>query len=112
MKPDATMLELWQGKDARSRRCGGDVRALCREMMEKQERPRAAMPLVRDLAASQAAHRARIATLPPPAPGEVLLPDDPLIAELREVRAALARERAADVLVLREEPPGYGATKD
>ena len=112
MKPDTTIQELWQSKDARSRRCGGDVRALCRELMEKQERPHTAMPLVRDFAASQAAHRARIESLPPPVAGEVLLPDDPIIAELREIRAARARERAAGLSVLREEPPESGKKDD
>ena len=112
MKPDTTMLELWQSKDTRSHRFGGDVRALCRHLMEKQETPHATMPLVRDFTASQAAHRARIAELPPPVAGEVLLPDDPIIAELREIRAALGQERAAGLSMLREEPPEYGEKKD
>jgi len=112
MKPDTTMLELWQSKDARARRFPGDVRALCRELMEKQETVHANMPLVRDFAASQAAHCARIVELPPPVAGEALLPDDPILAELREIRAALAQERAGDASVLREEPPGYGERKD
>lgn len=112
MKPDTTIQELWQVKDARSRRSAGNVRELCHELMEKQELPHAAMPLVRDFAASQAAHRARIESLPPPVAGEVLLPDDPIIAELREIRVARAQERSAGSSVLREEPPESGKKRD
>jgi len=112
MKPDTTMQELWRSKEARALRCGGDVRALCRELMEKQERPPTTMPLVRDLPASQAAHGTRITLLPPPLSGEVLLPDDPVIAELREIRATLARQRAADAPVLREDSAEYGKGLD
>lgn len=108
MKPDTTMQELWRSKDERSQRFGGDVRALCRHLMEKQGTAHAGMPLVQDYAASQEAHRARIAKLPPPVAGEVLLPDDPIIAEVRAIRARLWEEREAGTSVVREEPPQPG----
>lgn len=108
MKPDTTMQELWRSKDERSQRFGGDVRALCRHLMETQGTAHANMPLVQDHVASQEAHRARIATLPPPVAGDVLLPDDPIIAEVRAIRAQLSREREAGTSIVREEPPTPG----
>ena len=44
--------------------------------------------------------------------GDVLLPDNPVIAELREIRATLARQRAADAPVLREDSAEYGKGLD
>lgn len=112
MEPDITIQELWQSKEGRSHRFGGDVRALCRHLMEHQEAGSSDCPLVLNLAASRAQHEERIAKLPPPVPGEVLLPDDPIIAELREIRASHRLERKEHQSILREEPPEYGETKE
>lgn len=108
MKPDAILQELWRIKDEHSRRFDGDVRALCGHLMEKQRTPHPDMPLVTDFAASKAAHRARIAQLPPPVPGEVLLPEDPIMAELRAIRAELSKEYETGSAVVRENPPKPG----
>lgn len=111
MKPDITMKELWQSKDARSQRFGGNLRSLCLHLMENQTKRQGDHPLVLDLSASRAAHEARIAKLPPPLDGDVLLPDDAILAELREVRASIAAEEETASAV-REEPSQYEQKKE
>ena len=112
MSTDATLQELWQIKDARSLSVNGDIRTLCRRLMETQDTTHGEMPLIRDFEASVAAHRQRIANLPPPAAGEALLPDDAVMAELRSIRENLPRGSGEPVAILREEPPPYGGKKD
>jgi len=112
MNTDATLQELWQIKDARALSFAGDVRALCRRLMETQNTTHREMPLIRDFDASVAAQRQRIAKLPAPVAGEDLLPDDAVMGELRSIRENLPRGSGEPVAVLREEPPPYGGKKD
>jgi len=112
MKGDTIMLELWQSKDARSRRFGGDVRALCRHLMDNQESRQGSFPLVKNLEGSLKAHEIRISNLPLPVPGSVLLPDDPVMAELREIRSALHVKRMHHQSAVGEVPPEYGDKQD
>jgi hypothetical protein len=74
--------------------------------MEAQLLPREGTPLVQDLQASLKQQTARIARLPERPLVDEFLPEDPIFAELRSVRAQLAQEREASAL--REKPPRYG----
>lgn len=86
MNTDPILEELWKIKDSLARDAGYDVYRLGENVRRwAAEHPELMTPLVQDLAASRAAHEARIAKLPAPLTGEMLL---------------------------REEPPDYGEKKD
>ena len=106
MKTDPILEEMWRVKDQLGERYSGDPRAVCAHLTEAQLLPRPGTPLVFDLNSSLKRQAARIAQLPQRVPVGAFLPDDPIIAEVRRVRAQLAQERGASAL--REEPPKHG----
>lgn len=78
MKTDPILEELWRIKDSLAREAGYDVYRLCENVRQwAAEHPQLAKPLVQDIAASRVEHEERIAKLPPPAPGEMLLREEP-----------------------------------
>jgi hypothetical protein len=62
-------------------------------------------PMVNSPEELQARLRAREATEPPPPPGKPYRVYDPIIAEVHRTREKLQRERQAEALILKDEPP-------
>jgi hypothetical protein len=105
METDTTMAEMWRVKDELGARFAWNPRAICADLMAKQQQPHTDLPLVDDLTATLTRHAARIGKLPAALPTEAFMLDDPIIAEVRRNRQKLAEERADSHLILKEEPP-------
>jgi hypothetical protein len=105
METDAIMTEMWRIKDELGARFAWNPRAICSDLMDKQQQPHFELPLVNDLSATLVQHAARIGKLPARLPTEAFMPDDPIIAEVRRHRQKLAEERADSDMILKDEPP-------
>ncbi len=104
METDTTMAEIWRMKDELGARFAWNPRAICADLMAKQQEPHADLPLVNDLSATLARHAARIGKLPARLPTEAFMKDDPIIAELHRVREQLSLERENAPLILKDQP--------
>ncbi len=79
MKTDVILAEAWRAKEELGERFAWDPRAICADLMAKQRRPHADLPVVDDLRATLVQHTVRIARLPAPLPTEALMAEDPTL---------------------------------
>jgi hypothetical protein len=106
MKADPILQALEAVKARLAAEAGDDAQRFLEQMEEwLVEHPHAG-PVVNSPVELQARLRAREAAELPPPQGKPYRIHDPIIAELHRTRAALARERQAGTLVLKDEPPG------
>jgi hypothetical protein len=110
MKAEPILQELEVVKDRLAAEAGGDTRRFLDQMEAwLMEHPHAG-PVVNSPEELQARLRAREAAEPPPPKGKPYRVYDPIIAEVHRNRAALYRERQAETLVLKDEPPKNKST--
>jgi hypothetical protein len=106
MKADGILDEMYRVKDELGEKFSWDVRAICNDLIRAQQIARDASPLVADLPSSLRRQAERIRQLPGRPPVESFLSEDPIIAEVRNIRAKLDHERES--VALHEKPPKYG----
>ena len=105
MKAEPILQELEAVKERLAAEAGGDTRRFLDQMEPwLVEHPHVG-PVVNSPEELQARLRAREATEPPPPRGKPYRVHDPIIAEVHRARAALYRERQAESLILKDEPP-------
>ena len=105
MKAEPILLELEAVKERLAAEAGGDSRRFLDQMEAwTVEHPHAG-PVVKSPEELQARLRAREANEPPLSQGKPYRVHDPIIAELHWTREKLQRERQAETLILKDEPP-------
>ena len=105
MQADPILLELEAVKERLAAEAGGDSRRFLDQMEAwAVEHPHAG-PVVNSPEELQARLRTREATEPPPPQGKPYRVHDPIIAELHRTREKLQREKQAETLILKDEPP-------
>jgi hypothetical protein len=105
MKAEPILLELEAVKERLAAEAGGDTRRFLDQMEAwTVEHPHPG-PVVNSPEELQVRLRAREATEPPPPKGKPYRVHDPIIAELHRTREKLQRERQAETMILKDEPP-------
>ena len=105
MKADPILQELEAVKAQLAVEANGDTRRFLDQMDSwLAEHPHAG-PVVNSPEELQARLQAREAAEPPPPQGKPYRVHDPIIAEIHRNREALYRERQAETLILKDEPP-------
>ena len=105
MKTEPILQELEVVKDRLAAEAQGDTRRFLDQMDSwLVEHPHAG-PVVNSPEELQARLRLRAAAEPLPPRGKPYLVHDPIIAEIHRNREALYRERQAETLILKDEPP-------
>jgi hypothetical protein len=105
MKAEPILLELEAVKERLAAEAGGDSRRFLDQMEAWMVEHPHAGPVVNSPEELQARLRAREAAEPPPPQGKPYRVHDPIIAELHRTREKLQRERQAETLILKDEPP-------
>jgi len=105
MKAEPILQELEAVKEQLAAEAGGDTRRFLDQMEAwRVEHPHTG-PVVNSPEELQARLRAREAAEPPPPKGKPYRVYDPIIAEVHRNRAALYRQRKAETMILKDEPP-------
>lgn len=105
MKAEPILLELEAVKEQLAADANGDTRRFLAQMDAwLVEHPHAG-PVVNSPEELQARLQAREAAEPPPPKGKPYRVHDPIIAEVHRNRESLNRERKAEALILKDEPP-------
>jgi hypothetical protein len=105
MKAEPILLELEAVKERLAAEANGDTRRFLDQMEAwLVEHPHAG-PVVNSPEELQARLRTREAAEPPPPRGKLYRVYDPIIAEVHRTREKLQRERRAETLILKDEPP-------
>jgi hypothetical protein len=105
MKAETILLELEAVKERLAAEAGGEARRFLDQMEAWMVEHPHAGPVVNSPEELQARLRAREATEPPPPQGKPYRVHNPIIAELHRTREKLQRERQAEALILKDEPP-------
>lgn len=105
MKAEPILQELEAVKERLSAEANGDTRRFLDQMEAWQVEHPHTGPVVNSPEELQARLQAREAAEPPPPKGKPYRVHDPIIAEVHRNREALYRERQAEALVLKDEPP-------
>jgi len=105
LKAEPILLELEAVKERLAAEADGDTRRFLDQMEAwLVEHPHAG-PMVNSPEELQARLRAREAAEPPRPRGKPYRVYDPIIAEVHRTREKLQRERQAETLILKDEPP-------
>src|SRR5271157_3529879 len=105
MKADPIIQEVEAVKDRLAEQAGSDLRRFLDQMYAWQAEHPHAGPVVNSPEELQARLRHREATEPPPPLAGPYRVHDPVIAEIHRIREQLCREREAENLILKDEPP-------
>lgn len=105
MKAETILLELEAVKERLAAEAGGDLLRFLDQMEAWMVEHPHAGPVVNSPEELQARLRAREAAEPLPPKGKPYRVYDPIIAELHRTREKLYRERQAETLILKDEPP-------
>ena len=108
MKAEPMLEEIEAVKERLAAEAGGDTLRFLDQMDAWLNAHPHRGPAVNSPEELLARVRLREASEPPPPPGEPYRIYDPIIAEIHRTREKLWREREAESLVLREEPPKPG----